>query len=61
MTINLNYTLFAPKPGIITLAPVILDDGEQKYATKPIKIKVSGRTLPKEDKLSPYLEEGIDI
>ena len=59
--INLTYLLFAHKPGVFVITPVILEDGDKKYESKPLTIKVKGKPLEEKKKILPYIQSGIDI
>ena len=57
-TINFTYHIFAPKPGVFTIKPVILETGENKYQSRSITIKASGKPLEEKKKILPYIEKG---
>ena len=61
MIINITYGLFAVESGVFIIEPVILEDDGKKHRSKAIKIKVIGKPLKEQKKITPYIEEGTKI
>ena len=61
LTLDLTYFLFAYEPGVFTIQPVTVTEGEKEYKSRSIKIKVIGEPLGKKKKILPYIKEGTKI
>ena len=61
LMLDLTYFLFAYEPGAFRIAPVTVVDGEKKYKSKAIKVRVTGEPLGKKKKILPYIKEGTKI
>lgn len=59
--LNLTYFLFAPEAGIFTIEPAVVEDESKIYKSKPLTVKVTGKSLPEKRKLLPFIEKGTDI
>lgn len=59
--VHLIYFLLASEPGIFTIQPAILKDGNKTYEGKSITIRVKGKPLKEKKKVLPFLEKGIEI
>jgi len=60
-TISFTYHIFAPKPGVYTIEPVALENGENKYQSQAITIKARGKPLEEKKKILPYIEKGTNL
>jgi len=58
---SMTYFLFADKPGVFVIKPVIVEDEQKKYKSRAIKIKAIGRPLEEKKKILPYIKEGTSI
>ena len=60
-TINFTYHIFAPNPGVYTIEPATLENGENKYQSRTITIKARGKPLAEKKKILPYIKKGTSL
>ncbi|MCF7870559.1 MAG: BatD family protein [Candidatus Omnitrophica bacterium] len=56
-----TYFLLCPKPGVFTIKPVRVIDGNKVYKSSSVKISAKGESLEKKRQLQPYIETGTKI
>ncbi|NQT28804.1 MAG: BatD family protein [Candidatus Omnitrophica bacterium] len=61
ITINFIYHIFASNPGVYTIEPVTLENGENKYQSRAITIEAEGKPLEEKKKILPYIKKGTNL
>ena len=61
MDFIITYSLFAPSPGVFIIEAPQIKDNDTVLKGKPIKIKVRGKPLKKQEKILPLIEGATDI